>query len=68
MPVRGTSDLCSLAQALCKGYHWLGIKTYSADPLGGYRAHQRRLAGLRAPADLLRLQPRTLMRAMDNDP
>lgn len=27
----GTSDLCSLAQALCRGDHFLGIRRYSPD-------------------------------------
>lgn len=27
--IGGSSDLCTLAQALCKSSHWLGIKTYS---------------------------------------
>jgi hypothetical protein len=29
----GTNDLCSLAQALCKSNHFLGIKRYSSDLL-----------------------------------
>jgi hypothetical protein len=28
--IGGSSDLCTLAQALCKSSHWLGIKTYSS--------------------------------------
>jgi hypothetical protein len=29
----GTNDLCSLAQALCKSNHFLGIKRYSSELL-----------------------------------
>ena len=29
----GTNDLCSLAQALCKSDHFLGIKRYSSELL-----------------------------------
>lgn len=29
----GTNDLCSLAQALCKANHFLGIKRYSSELL-----------------------------------
>lgn len=30
-----TSDRCSLAMALCKNWHFLGIKRYFAEPLWG---------------------------------
>ncbi|PZM15499.1 hypothetical protein [Rhizobium tubonense] len=31
--ILGTNDLCSLAQALCKSNHFLGIKRYSSELL-----------------------------------